>query len=1313
MAQVTIRTKSRQGDFYLDMDHLLMLMLQLLLLLRSSEPGDVRLVGGASHCAGTLEAKHLGEWRPLCASHDSWTLKEAAVFCEYLDCGSAVHVEERHSSYKSAWSISSDCVLSRSPLRECTTSDYTDQILKLTCADSVRLLNGSSLCSGRLEVKSNQSWSSVCEDDFDQQDAEVVCRELGCGPPSVLQGALYGEVEAPVWSKVLHCGGHESALLDCRSSGSARNSCSPGKAVGLTCSESDFRLVGGASRCTGILEAPNLREWRPVYSSDWSLKETAVVCIHLGCGSAFSVKKSHNFSWRSRWKISSDCLQPGSPLRDCATSAYTDQILNLTCSDSVRLLNGSSLCSGRLEVKSNQSWSSVCEADFDQQDAEVVCRELRCGPPSVLQGALYGEVEAPVWSKEFQCGGHESALLDCRSSGSARNSCSPGKAVGLTCSEPDFRLVGGASRCTGTLEFKHLGEWRPVYGFFWTLKEAAVSCEQLDCGSAVYIEMVDSSRTTGWLISSDCVLSRSPLRDCATSHYTDQILKLTCSDSVRLLNGSSLCSGRLEVKSNQSWSSVCEADFDQQDAEVVCRELGCGPPSVLQGALYEEVEASVWSKEFQCGGHESALLDCRSSGSARNSCSPGKAVGLTCSEPVRLVGGASHCAGTLELKYLGEWRPVYDLLWSLKKAVLLCYHLDCGSAVSVTQKKESTWRSKWSISPYCVQPGCLLRECAISDYNHFILNITCSDSVRLLNGSSLCSGRLEVKSNQSWSSVCEDDFDQKDAEVVCREFGCGPPLVLQGAFYGEVEASVSSKEFQCGGHESALLDCRSSGSARNSCSPGKAVGLTCSESDDVRLVGGPSRCAGTLELKHLREWRPMGYSDDSWTLKAAAVVCEQLDCGSAVSMEATQSSYKFVWLIRSSCIVSKTPLSNRDCAISDQLDYILKLTCSDSVRLLNGSSLCSGRLEVKYNQSWSSVCEDDFDQQDAEVVCRQLGCGPPSVLQGALYEEVEASVWSKEFQCGGHESALLDCRSSGSARNSCSPGKAVGLTCSDNDVRLVGGPSRCAGTLELKHLAGWRPLCGSHDSWTLKEAAVFCEHLDCGSAVSIEKRRSSRTSAWLITPECVLSTSPLRGCATTDSSYQILKLTCSDFLVQPVISVSSMNGVSKAQQQELRVSRGSNFTISCSIQPQYPGGFFQLTFTSSNTAYNYTQPAVNHSAYFLFPAAKLAHQGNYSCVYHVYAIAHNFSSESRLLSVTVSAPTDFTVLITMLILPLTLLLVITALYFYCQASRGQKSSRQKNTELLDSNQGVCAGEGGTAANKGVQQDLQRAHPTAT
>ncbi|XP_051237122.1 scavenger receptor cysteine-rich type 1 protein M130-like [Dicentrarchus labrax] len=292
------------------------------------------------------------------------------------------------------------------------------------------------------------------------------------------------------------------------------------------------------------------------------------------------------------------------------------------------------------------------------------------------------------------------------------------------------RLVGGDSRCAGTLELKHNGDWRPVDGFGWTLKEANVVCRNLDCGSAVsVVKRKESSGRPVWWIDSDCVQSGSSLRDCATSVSSLYILNLTCSDSVRLVDGTSPCSGRLEVKSDQSnqwWSSVCEDDFDQQDAEVVCRELGCGAPSVLQGALYGEVEAPMWTKEFQCGGHESALLDCRSSGSARNTCSPGKAVGLTCSDSVRLVGGDSRCAGTLELKHNGDWRPVRGLGWTLKRANVVCRNLDCGSAVSVGEREESSDRPVWWIYSYCVQSGSSLRDCATSESSSSILKLTCS-----------------------------------------------------------------------------------------------------------------------------------------------------------------------------------------------------------------------------------------------------------------------------------------------------------------------------------------------------------------------------------------------------------------------------------------------------------------------------------------------------------------------------------------------------------------------------------------------------------
>ena len=101
----------------------------------------------------------------------------------------------------------------------------------------------------------------------------------------------------------------------------------------------------------------------------------------------------------------------------------------------VRLVGGAHLCSGRVEVRNGSSWGTVCDADFDQQDAEVVCRELRCGAPKELQGAAaFGQGEGLVWAEEIQCRGNESQIHSCPTAPSQNQSCSHGNAVGLVCS---------------------------------------------------------------------------------------------------------------------------------------------------------------------------------------------------------------------------------------------------------------------------------------------------------------------------------------------------------------------------------------------------------------------------------------------------------------------------------------------------------------------------------------------------------------------------------------------------------------------------------------------------------------------------------------------------------------------------------------------------------------------------------------------------------------------------------------------------------------------------------------------------------------
>ena len=46
-----------------------------------------------------------------------------------------------------------------------------------------------------------------------------------------------------------------------------------------------------------------------------------------------------------------------------------------------------------------------------------------------------------------------------------------------------------------------------------------------------------------------------------------------------------------------------------------------------------------------------------------------------------------------------------------------------------------------------------------------------------------------------------------------------------------------------------------------------------------------------------------------------------------------------------------------------------------AVRLAGGSSIRNGRLEVRYNGTWGTVCDDSFTDAAARVACFMLGYG--------------------------------------------------------------------------------------------------------------------------------------------------------------------------------------------------------------------------------------------------------------------------------------------------------------------------------------------------
>nr|XP_014343911.1 PREDICTED: scavenger receptor cysteine-rich type 1 protein M130-like [Latimeria chalumnae] len=651
-----------------------------------------------------------------------------------------------------------------------------------------------------------------------------------------------------------------------------------------------------------------------------------------------------------------------------------------------RLTGQQSQCAGRLELKYGDTWGTVCDTNFDVNDAAVICRDVGCGPLKRIEPEAHSKEVPKIWDKEIQCKGNESQLFYCPPALSGKD-CKTNRIVSVACS----------------------------------VKKGSFS-------------------------------------------------------SLRLVNGSDGCSGRVELRRGDTWEAVCDSHWDLEEANVVCSHLDCGyAKDTLSASYFGNGSGPLWPSEFECKGTEPYLWNCTVSSERQRHCDYKTTAGVVCSADnwhVRLADGESRCDGRVEVYYNRTWGSVEDEEWGLQDAQVICRQLGCGEAIEA-YNSTNYGQGKgpvWLRDVHCIGNESHLRHCDVSQLNLSLnasggVGVLCSEHIhlRVVSAGSQCAGRVEAYYMGSWGTVCDDSWDLAEAAVVCKQLDCGPAVeATVSAHHGQGAGPVWLDDLQCRGNESLLWDCASGGWGQHDCRHKEDAGVICAEFKQLRLVSEEYECAGRLEAFYNGTWGSV--CSNNMLRPTVAVVCRQLDCGDTGK---TASSGQFgkgpgpKWLDNVKCHGNELflwqcpslPWGQNKCVDGEEAGIICSeqrrkrtlkregpcpedgsdTQCSekDHVRLAGGESRCSGRVEVWFNASWGTVCDDSWDIRDAHVVCKQLNCGAAaSALSEAHFGKGTGSIWLDEVNCRGTELSLLDCRT-GWDKPDCDHKEDAGVICAD------------------------------------------------------------------------------------------------------------------------------------------------------------------------------------------------------------------------------------------------------------------------------------------